>query len=44
MLSYRVSVNGSYVGLVHDCDRAYIRSLAKKYGAKALSLVPVILL
>lgn len=44
MLSYRVSVKGSFVGLVHDSDRYFLRMLAKKYGRDQLSLVPVILL
>lgn len=44
MLCIRVSVKGSFVGLVHDSDRAMIRSLVKRFGIAALTLVPVVVL
>jgi hypothetical protein len=44
MLCIRIELRGSFVGLVHDSDRAMIRSLVKRFGAGALALVPVVVL
>lgn len=44
MLCIRVSVNGSFVGLVHDSDRVVIRGLVKRFGIASLVLVPVVVL
>lgn len=44
MLCIRVCVKGSFVGLVHDSDRAMIRSLVKRFGRESLVLVPVVVL
>jgi hypothetical protein len=44
MLCIRVSVKGSFVGLVHNSDRAVIRSLVKRFGVESLALVPVVVL
>jgi len=44
MLCIRIELRGSFVGLVHDCDRAVIRGLVKRFGAGAFALVPVVVL
>lgn len=44
MLCIRVEVKGSFIGLVHDCDRAVIRSLVKRFGVGSLALMPVVVL
>lgn len=44
MLCIRVSVNGSFIGLVHDSDRVVIRGLVKRFGVESLALVPVVVL
>lgn len=43
MLCIRVSVKGSFVGLVHKCDRHYLSGLWQQYGDE-LELVPVVVL
>lgn len=44
MLCFRVTVNGSFVGLFNKDDRVILRGLLKRFGISHLSLVPVILL
>jgi len=44
MFCIRVEVRGSFVGLVHDSDRAMIRGLVRRFGIKSLVLVPVVVL
>lgn len=44
MLCIRIEVKGSFVGLVHDCDREIIRGLVKRFGVASLALVPVVVL
>jgi hypothetical protein len=44
MLCIRIELRGSFVGLVHDCDRTVIRGLVKRFGLESLALVPVVVL
>jgi len=44
MFCIRVSINGSFVGLVHNSDRVVIRGLVKRFGIESLILVPVVAL